>query len=177
MIPCAAAATIMSRKHLAFLLVLALTFASCTRTPPPETATEDPLNRIQRTPLPAPKNFLHKTFKVDRYVKFEFEVPAHSVSPKLQGTFQSFTTNEDNEKTSDDAANVDLLILSPEELDDFVRGRPASPRWAVSASHGQTVDYALPPTLEDPQKYYLVFQNASRKGPAKSVEADFTAYF
>jgi hypothetical protein len=155
-----------------------LVSTSCTRSAPPSPQKgDDPLNRIEHAPPQPPNNFLHKTFKLDRLAKFEFEVPAHSVSPKLQGSFQSFVVNEDKEMISNDGANVDVLLLSQEELDDYLHDKPGTPRYQVSASHSETIDYALPSSFEQAQKYYLLFRNPTPKGFAKWVKADFTAYF
>ncbi len=160
------------------LCVLLLVAISCKRSaPPPSTREDDPLNRVEHAPAPPPNNFLHKTFKLDRVAKFEFEVPAHTVTPKLQGSFQSFVVNEDQGMTSNDGANVDVFLLSEDELDDYLHDRPGTPKYQVSSSHSQTMDYALPSTFEQSQKYYLLFRNPTPKGFAKWVKADFTASF
>jgi hypothetical protein len=167
-------------RHLGFtaLCVLLLVALSCKKSaaPSPQSA-DDPLNRIEHAPAQPPSNFVHQTFKLDRFEKFGFEVPAHTVSPKLQGSFQSFVVNENKDMTSNDAANVDVLLLTEEELDDYLHDRPGSPKYQISDSHGQTMDYALPSTFEQSQKYYLLFRNPAPKKLAKWVKADFTAYF
>jgi len=142
----------------------------------PATQSPDALNRVEHAPPAPPNNFLHKNFKLTNYAKFEFEVPAHIAAPKLQGSFKSSLPGESDDGFSA-AANIDMLLLKPEEFEAFTHGRGGAPSYSITGVHSQDVDYILPATMEEPQKYYLVFQNPSSKGPAKSVEADFTATF
>ena len=138
--------------------------------------TPEALNRVEHAPPVPPNNFLHKTFKLTNYAKFEFEVPAHITAPRLQGSFKSSLPGGRTDGFSD-AANVDMLLMKPEDFEEFTQGRGGAPSYSVTGVHSQDVDYILPATLEQPQKYYLLFQNPSPKGPAKLVEADFTASF
>jgi hypothetical protein len=167
-------------KRLGFTALCALLVfsISCKKSAPPvHKSSDDPLNRVEHAPSVPPNNFLHKTFQFDRVAKFEFEVPSHTISPKLEGTFQSFVVNEDKDMTSNDDANVDLLLLDEDELNDFLHEEPFTPKYQVSASHGQTIDYSLSSTFDQPQKYYLLFRNPTPKGLARWVKADFTASF
>jgi hypothetical protein len=149
-------------------LLCLLSFA-CTK----ETQEKSPdeLNRVVRTATPAPNNFVHKTFKLVGYTKYEFEVPAHLISPKLQGSFKAYAAGDPEQ-----AASVDLLLMTPEQFNEFSHGASEEVRYSVMGSSGQTVDYSLPSTIDQPQKYYLVFRNPA-KGTRKTVEADFTASF
>jgi len=141
---------------------------ACKKTAAPTPA--DPLYTVKQGATPAPVNFVHKTFKVNTSAKFEFDVPPHSVNPKLQGDFKAYASGN-----REQAASVDLLLLTPDQFVDFSRGT-GEPTYAVTGTSGQTVGYALAPTMDEGQKYYLVFRNAG-KGSAATVEADFTVSF
>lgn len=140
------------------------------------TQTPDALHRIEHAPPVPPNHFLHKTFKLSNYAKFEFEVPPHIGAPRLQGSFKSFLPGESSDGFGE-RANIDMLLMKPEDFEEFSHGRGGAPSYSITGVHSQDVDYLLPATMEQPQKYYLVFQNTSPKGPIKSVEADFTASF
>lgn len=156
-----------------FLIAILLLSCACKKSPQQRERPPEDLYRVDRgAATVAPKNLVHKTFQLPKYAKFEFEVPAHSISPKLQGTFKAFQSGN-----PDAAANIDVLLLTTEQFDDFIHGRPGEAGYSLTGTSGQTVDYALPSTLEQPQKYYLVFRNPARQGTALSVAADFTASF
>ena len=139
--------------------------------PPPEPAP--PVEKLDhvvvRKQLP-PLHFLHQTFSVDKYQAFPFEVPPSTVMPKLRGTFQSFVTRPAGQ-VSDEAAEVEVMLMSPEQYSDFVHGRHATSVYAVDPSYHQEVQYSLAPTGADAAKYFLVFRSYS--GGPKSVKADF----
>ena len=158
------------RVALSCLTFLAWLQSACEKAPQQQKPTDE-FNRVVRNATPAPNNFVHGTFKLPGYAKFEFEVPAHTLSPKILGTFKSYVSGDPNQ-----AAKVDLLLMTPKEFNDFRHGVSSEVGYSVPGSSGGTVDYALPATMDQPQKYYLVFRNLS-KGKSKSVEADFTATF
>lgn len=167
------------RKLCSFCLItlMCLVIAACNKTSTTSVRqSPDALNRVEHAPPVPPINFVHKTFKLTDYADFEFEVPAHIAAPKLQGSFKSSLPGQSSDGFSD-AANIDMLVMKPEDFEEFTRHRGGAPSYSITGVHSQDVDYILPATLEQPQKYYLVFQNPSPKGPAKSVEADFTAIF
>jgi hypothetical protein len=148
-------------------LAALLSLAACKKVPEQK---PEALYRVDHAATAAPVNFVHKTFKVAGYTKFEFDVPPHSVNPKLEGTFKAFATGNPEEP-----ANIDLLLLTPEQFSDFAHEQGQA-TFTVTGSSGQTVDYALPSTIGEGQKYYLVFRNPA-KGSARSVQADFTSSF
>ena len=151
-----------------FVILAMSSLMACNKAP--QQQQPERLYRVDHANASAPVNFVHKTFKVPGYVKFEFEVPPHSVSPKLQGTFKAFASGK-----PDEPASVDVLLLTPEQFADFTKEQGEA-TYSATGSSGQTVDYALAPTIEEAQKYYLVFRNPA-KGSARTVEADFTASF
>jgi len=143
--------------------------------PPQDTATA--VDRIVREPAKEPVNFLHKTFPVQKYEKFEFVVPPHSTRPRLQGSFKSFIIGGNGASISDDRANVDLLLLNEEEFNAFAHDTRGTATYSVDSSYTQTVDFALTATLDQPQKFYLIFRNSPGGSRAKFVDADFTLSF
>lgn len=167
--------TTMKIKIACILTMGLLVLGACSKKETPK-SNNDPLNRVRSAPQQAPKHFLHKTFKVATYVRFPFDVPAHSINPKLQGSFKSYLPDKGPDSAGD-ASNVDFLLMNAEEFDDFMHSRNGAVRYSIGAAHSQDVDYALPATLEEPVKYFLVFRNAANGGPERMVDADFTISF
>ena len=119
---------------------------------------------------------LHKVFPVNKYAQFSFVVPPHQGNARLRGTFRSFTKRSDPDSTSDQTADVDLMLLSETEFDELLHGQPQGITYELDPAHTQKVDWRVPTTYDDPQTYHLVFSNSS--GPrTKFVEADFTVSF
>jgi hypothetical protein len=159
-----------------FMVALLCLASACSKKASPvQPVSADPLNRVSKTP-PSLLHFLHKTFRVGEYTKYDFEVPAHATAPKLQGNFKSFLPGTKPESASE-AANVDFMLMNADEFDAFVHSRGAMVRYSISAAHDQTIDYALPPTFENPVKYYVVFRNSSDPKQARMVAADFSVSF
>ena len=153
-------------------LALLLTCA-CNKQAPKENSTNvDPLNRVESAPKTASLSLVHGTFKVARYNKFEFEVPAHSATPKLEGNFELPGGGQ-----TADQEKIDFLVMTRDEFDDFARGRTGTASYSVTGVHAQTIDYALPSTLDSSQKYYVVFRNPAAKARIVSVTADLTVSF
>lgn len=165
-------------RKIAWLLGAAMLLTVCDRSkpePPQETVTT--VDRVAREPAKQPVNFLHKTFPVQKYAKFEFVVPPHSPRPRLLGSFKAFVIGSNGASTSDDRANVDLLLLTEDEFNAFAHDTPGLATYSIDASYTQTVDFALTATLDQPQKFYLVFRNSSGGSRSKFVDADFTLSF
>jgi hypothetical protein len=160
---------------LAIILLLA-TLAGCSKKKAPVAEETISSDRVNAHATPAPKRFLHKTFSVKDYQAFSFEVPPHVVRSKLHGVFQSAVKNSGAEPVSDESTAVELLLMTPEQFDDFTHRRSATSTYAVEPSFSQDVDIDLAPTRAEPLKYYLVFRN-SPGGPTRSVAADFTLTF
>ena len=160
--------------------ILSLAFlclaCACSKKASPPAVSQDPLNRVRNAPAVPPKHFLHKTFRVGTYTNFPFEVPAHATNPKLQGSFKSFLPGS-NPDSASDAANVDFMLMNSEQFDAFAHDRGGMAPYSISAAHDQSVDYALPATLEEPTKYYVVFRNSGDPKQARMVLADFTVSF
>lgn len=115
---------------------------------------------------------LQKTFGVAGTVQLPFALPAHAYSPQLHGTFRSYLQGgklESNPSKSD----VEFLVLTDEEYTDLVHGRPSDAIFSADAAHDQEVNTNLPPTLDKPATYHLVFRNNARGTLKKLVQADF----
>ena len=165
----------MRRRQMLFVLALILVLGGCSK--PPAKQTLNPLDRVDATRA-KPVNFLHKTFSVKKYAQFEFQVPIHSVIPRLHGTFKSFVQRPGEDSLSDDSADVDFLLMNPEQFAEFSHGHgDGTAMYTVDPTHDHEVEFLLPPTQEEPEKYYVVFRNSPGGAALKYVEADFSLTF
>lgn len=169
----------MTRK-LPWLLAsgLLLSFSACSKSQPTPDADQPTSvdHIVVSKPQPA-NNFLHKTFTVKTYEEFAFPVPAHIVKPMLHGSFESFAKNANGDLISNQTADVDLLVLTDEEFDDFVHSRQGTATYTVDRAHSQSLTYHVPATVDQPQNYHLVFRNSPGGPHSKLVKADFTISF
>jgi hypothetical protein len=162
------------------IAALLLLLAACSKSQPAPEATDQPASSIDHIVASKPKppiNFLHQTFTVKTFQAFEFQVPPQVSRPTLHGTFESFAKNNAGDLLSNDGANVDLLILTDHEFDDFSHGKQGVATYTLDPSHSQSVTYAAHPTLDQPQNYHLVFNNSPGGARSKLVKADFTISF
>jgi len=123
---------------------------------------------------------LHQTFAVANIVNLPFEVPPHASSPQLRGNYRSFVKpagGKPGETESSDAANVEFRVLNEAQYADFLNGRDSETIFSADDAHDQEVNTALPPTVNQSAKYYLVFRNSSPKAGKKVVQADFRIDF
>jgi hypothetical protein len=134
-------------------------------------------DHVVRTATPAPQRILHKTITLQKSVAYTFEVPAHSVSPRLHGTFKSYRNGDAGVRTSDDASIIDFFLMDEQQYHDFMRGPSEATTRAVQAAYEREVDWALPATYDSPQKFYLVFSNSVGTPKNKMVDTDFTLSF
>lgn len=121
------------------------------------------------------QNVLQKTFNLKASATFPFEIPAHAALPHLHGIFESFAGP--GRGTSDDNANIDFLVLSEAQQAEFAGNRASEAVFSVEASHNQAVNVDLPPSMNAPVKYYLVFRNPGGSKESKVVEANFRVDF
>ena len=145
--------------------------------PAPARESVNPLDRVDSSHA-KPVNFLHKTFPVKKYAQFEVEVPPHTVIPRIHGTFKSFVPRKGDDHLSDDSTDVRFLLMNAEQFSEYAHGRgDGTALYTVEATHDHEVEFVLPPSKDNPEKYYVVFVNA-HGGPAiKQVEADFSLSF
>ena len=153
--------------------------AKATTTKPDDFIPQEPLLIDHRLDLPVdgPKSVLHKVFSVNKYAQFAFVVPPHEGNARLRGTLRSFTKRNDPDSTSGSIADVDLMLLSDQEFQDFLHGQPQTATYELDSVHNQMVDWRVPTTYADPQTYHLVFSNSGSGTKIKFVEADFTIKF
>jgi hypothetical protein len=143
--------------------------------PPPAPQGTSAADHADATRLPAPNHFLHKQFTLTDRSDFAFSVPPHIVNPSLRGNFHAYA-KDSPDSTNRKPANIDLALMNEREFEDFVQGRSADATYELDSSSSRTLNYAIPPTLDQPQRYHLVFLG-SRRSSATVVDADFTVTF
>jgi hypothetical protein len=155
-----------------FLLLLA-----CNQQHQVPKETSNPLDRIDSSHQ-KPINFLHKTFTVKKSAQFAIEVPPHTAIPRVHGTFKSFVPRPGDDPLSDDTTDVSFLLMNTEQFSDYSHGHGGGTAlYTVEATHDHEVEFMLPPSKDDAEKYYVVFVNSPGGAPVKSVQADFTLSF
>jgi hypothetical protein len=165
------------RRHLAALVaIFLLVNEACTKEPPPPVKTVAHSDHVAApSPVETTRTVLQKTFSLKASVTFPFEIPAHAVRPHLHGIFESFVGQVHG--ASDDTANIDFLILNQEQQADSAANRASEAMFSVEASHNQAVNFDLPPSMNQPVTYYLVFRNSGGSKGSKMVEASFRVDF
>jgi hypothetical protein len=131
-------------------------------------------DHVGDSPVGTSNKILHQTFKVAGTVQLLFEVPAHAANPQLRGSYQSFVRH--GGVLSSDDAEVGFLVLNDQQYVEFVKGRDGEAVFSADEAHDQEVNTGLPPTLDQPAKYYLIFRNGAHAA-AKVVQADFRIDF
>lgn len=145
-----------------------------------QSAQPQPLRKPNAADLIAPSPvgtggvILRKTFTVSSAVNFPFIIPAHAATPHLHGHYQSFTKQDSS--GSEDGTDVGFLLMNESQYAEFIHRRPVDSLFSVDASHDQEVNFGLPSSLSQPEKFYLVFRNAPEEGK-KIVKADFSVEF
>jgi hypothetical protein len=113
---------------------------------------------------------LHVEFALNKDTQFTFVIPPHTISPRLHGTFEAYVTDGGPE-TSNQAARIDVELMSPQQYDDFQQGRPGDAIFEVESAD-RMVDYVLPSAYDQPQEYHLLFRDDAGRANL-FVEADF----
>ncbi len=166
------------RGQLSIVLAVAtcLTLSACKKQPTPREAT-NPLDHVDSSRA-KPINFLHKTFTVKKFAQFPIDVPPHTVIPRVHGSFKSFVPRPGDDDLSDDSTDVGFLLMNAEQFGDYSRGHGGGTAlYTVEATHDHEVEFVLPPTQDQPEKYYVVFFNSPGGAAVKSVAADFSLSF
>ena len=169
----------MRRPRITAAIALSTLFLSACNKPQsaPVKPTVNPLDRVDSSRT-KPIHFLNKTFIVKKYIQFQVEVPPHTAIPRIHGIFRSFIPRPDDDDLSDDSTDVAFLLMNPEQFGDFSRGRNSGTAlYTVEATHDHEVEFVLPPTQEEPRKYYVVFTNVPGGPSVKHVQADFSLTF
>jgi hypothetical protein len=162
--------------HLTVLIgIFLLVNEACTKeTPAPARTMANP-DPLPPSPVGTTQTVLEKTFNLKGSATFPFEIPARAVRPHLHGIFESFVGQLHG--VSDNRANIDFLILNQEQQAGPSGSRASEALFSVEASHSQAVNFDLPPSMNKPVKYYLVFRNAGGGKGGKVVEASFRVDF
>ena len=142
----------------------------------PAPVKPNPADHVGGSVVGSTSTILHKKFRVRSTAQLAFNVPAHAATPRLRGTYQSFVTVA-GAPVSDSAADIDFLVLNDQQFADFLHGHAGDATFSVDEAHVQEVNASLPPTIDQPVKYHLVFRNTSRQRQSKLVEADFRMEF
>jgi hypothetical protein len=165
----------MLRKYLAALITLVLVVAqACTK---PAAIEPKPAAPTERIPSLAgtSQTVLQKTFTLNSSTTFPFEIPAHAMQPHLHGIFASHLGGAHG--ASDDRANLEFMILNQEQEDAAEANHASDALFSVDASHNQAVNLDLPPSMNQPVKYYLVFRNPDGVKTSKAVNTNFRVDF
>src|SRR4029453_18138622 len=120
--------------------VFVLNCLACSKKPAPTEEISSNLDRVNSHAVPAPLQFLHKTFAVKDYQAFSLEVPPHIVRSKVQGTFQSSIKKHGSDSVSDESSAMELLLTDPSQYDDFTHHRGASSTYSLEPSSSQEVE-------------------------------------
>jgi len=135
------------------------------------------VDRISKTPPAAPKSLIHGTFALKKYEKFPFEVPSHVINPRVMGVFSSYVQGPGGMKVSDESADVELMVMTEAQCDDFIHGRSAESVDAIEPSHNHGVRITLPNSHDEPVRYFVVFRRSAEGKTPISVYGDLTAEF
>ncbi len=162
----------MRQACLALLLLLTAGVA-CDKQEAPAVKNVAASDHVAPSPVGTTQAVLARNFNLRVSATFPFEIPAHAAQPHLHGIFQSFAGQ--GHGVSDETANIDFLILNEDQQAQVTSGHPSEALLSVEASHSQSVNLDLPPSMNVPVKYYLVFRNPDKS--AKVVEANFRVDF
>jgi hypothetical protein len=159
----------------ALIAIFLLAGEACTKQPPPPAHSAARPERVAPTPADSTLTVMQKTFNLKGSATFPFEIPAHTAQPHLHGIFESSAGSGPG--ASSDNANIDFLILNQEQQTDFANHRDSPALFSLEASHNQAVNFDLPPSMNQPVKYYLVFRNPGGSKDSKVVQANFRVDF
>jgi hypothetical protein len=120
-------------------------------------------------PPQTPEKYLRATFALRNAAQFTFVIPPHTVNPRLHGSFQSFLEHSGTRRPNE--TGIDLVLMNTQQFDDFAHHRLAEATYELE-SPNHTVDFALPPTHDQPQEYHLVFRDHAVRANL-FVKADF----
>ena len=132
-----------------------------------------PADRLHVAEPLACRVVLHRRFSVKQVSYVAFSIPPNQPNPKLNGSFESRLQDGSVEPPP---ADIDLMVLNEDEFQAFRQHRGGDATFATNPSHNLTVNYAVPPTHEKGQQYYLLFRNLTNRQPVL-VAANFTLSF
>jgi hypothetical protein len=160
------------------MVLAALVFPGCNHASKEQPESDSSsVDRVSQAPHAAPQRVAHGLIKVDKFEKFPFDVPPHVLTPRLRGEFSSFMQGADGARISDESADVELLVMTEAQCDDFVHKRAAQSVDAVEPSHNHGVKITLPPSEGEPVRYYVVFRRTTEAKKPIWINADLSADF
>jgi len=131
-------------------------------------------DHVGTSPVGTATVLLHKTFHVTQVVAHPFQLPPHAFNPQLRGTYLAYPQGTDD--VADEPGSVQFLLLSEEQYANLVSGHPAEALLTADGSQEQEINFRMPPTFEQPARYYLVFRNTSDHAN-QTVRAEFQIEF
>jgi hypothetical protein len=134
-----------------------------------------PSDHVGDSPVGTSAPILHKTFLVAKAANLAFEIPAHASNPTLRGTYSSFRQGAGME--SDDDVAVEFLLLNAQQYANFLSQRPSDALFSADGAHDQEINVSMPPTMNQPVKYYLLFRNDTADAKKVAVQADLRVDF
>ena len=162
----------------ALFVLAALVISGCNRTSPQQPVDDSSsLDRVHTAPPAAPLKLAHGLIRIDNYEKVPFEVPSHVIIPQVLGEFSSFMQAAGGARITDESADVELMVMTEEQCDDFTHKRSAQSVDAVEPSHSGGVKITLPPTHDDPTRYCLILRRATDGKKPVWVNADLRVEF
>ena len=132
--------------------------------PPPRSSSTDPSDHVSSAPLGSSGTLIRRNFILTGAAHFSFDIPPHSNSPRLTGTYRASSSD------SGSPASVDFLVLTADQYAALPRGL-GDAFFSAPASQHQDVDLALPITADAPVRYYVVFRS-NEAHTRKIVNAD-----
>jgi hypothetical protein len=132
---------------------------------------------VSQGPKLAPQPVTHGVSKVSALQKLAFEVPPHQLTPRLTGNFTSFVQGAGGTRVSDEAADVELMVMTDEQYEAYTSHRSAESLYAIDPSHDHGVSIALPATRDEGAHYYAVFRRNNEAKTPLWVNADLSVVF
>ncbi len=131
-----------------------------------------PIDHVVQTNTRGTNRLVHGRLRLTGHKVFAFVVPAHEIRSVLHGQFTASSTNDGDRQ---DPEQIDVLLMSEQEFNDFAHDRPGETTFTHTSSEG-SVSWILKATASQSQKYYLVLRNASLQSDV-FVQADFAVDF
>ena len=141
-----------------------------------QSATNHGGGRIEDSPVGTSRAILHRTFVVAGTVDVPLELPPHAATPQLRGTYHSYL-QKTGDHPGDSSSEVEFLVLNQKQFSDFLNGRPGDALFSAEEAHDQELNVGLPPSLDEPVKYHLIFRNNAGVTSKKVVQADIRLDF
>ena len=130
---------------------------------------------LANSPVGTSRALVNQTFAVTRIVDIPFDLPAQAATPQLHGSFRALAQPQRKPANVTDT-NLEFLVLSQKEYEDFLNQRPGESVFAAEDAHDREVNVSLPPTYGRRAAYHLVFRNNS-PSVKKVVQANFRLDF